>query len=172
MANTWLNKDGLYLKYGTAQATPNKAGEYCYDGPRHVIEISITDMTKITATDGSYFVSDQVFFPKNARIESVEVLTETAATGSGAVLNLGLVKTDRTTEIDFNGFIAALPQTSMTPAGKWTQLHEGDTDAGALIGTTTSNVGYIVADYDTAAFTAGAIKIRIYYHMLDTTFNT
>lgn len=171
MANTWLNKDGLYLKYGPTSIGPNTAGEYCYDGPRHVIE-AIIDLTKVTATDGSYFVSDQVFFPKNARIESVEVLTDTAATGTGAVLNVGLCKTDRTTEIDFNGLIAALPQTSLTPAGKWTQLHEGDTDAGALIGTTTTNTGYIVADYDTAAFTAGKIVVRIFYRNIDSTFNT
>ncbi len=163
MTNTWLNKDGLYVKFGTAQADKNNGGEYHFDGPRHLIEVKL-DLTKVTATDGSYIVSDTIFFPKNARIEQVDVVTETAATGTGAVLNVGLVKTDRSTEIDFNGFIAALPQTSMTPAGKTTQLHEGDTDAGALIGTTTANTGYIVADYDTAAFTAGVAIIRIYYH--------
>jgi hypothetical protein len=160
-----MNNDGLYQKYGTTQATSNIAGEYHYDGPRHCIEIADLDLTKVTVTDGSYIVSDQVFFPKNARIETIELITETAATGTGAVLNLGLVKTDRSTEIDFNGFLAAFPQTSMTPAGSFTTFHEGSTDAGALFGTTTSTVGYICADYDTAAFTAGKVRIRIYYTM-------
>lgn len=165
MAQTWMNPDGLYQKYGTTQATSNVAGEYHYDGPRHCIEIEDLTLTNVTATNGSYFVSDQVFFPKNARIEAVEVITETAATGTGAVLNVGLCQTDRTTLIDYQAFIAALPQTSLTPAGKYTLLHQGDTYAGAKIGATTSNVGYIVADYDTAAFTAGKVRIRIYYTM-------
>lgn len=165
MTQTWLNNDKLYIKYGTTQATSNVAGEYHYDGPRHCIEIDDLTLANVTATDGSYFVSDQVFFPKNARIEAVEVIAETAATGTGAVLNLGLCQTDRSTEIDFNGLLAAFPQTSLTPAGKYTLNHEGDTYAGALIGTTTSTVGYIVADYDTAAFTAGKARIRIYYTM-------
>lgn len=159
-----LNKDGLLLKYGTDKATANIAGEYHVDGPRHVIEATLT-LTNVTATDGSYLVSDQVFFPKNARIEQVDVITETAATGSGAVLNLGLIKTDLTTEIDYNGLLAAIAQTVMTPAGKTTQVRTGDTYAGALLGTTTAFTGYIVADYDTAAFTAGKVIIRIYYHV-------
>jgi len=159
-----LNKDGLLQKYGTDRATTNYAGEYRFDGPRHLIEVVIPDMTKLTATDGAVLLSDQVFVPKSCRIEQVDVVTETAATGSGAVMNVGLIKTDLATEIDYNGLVAALPQTSMTPAGKTTQLRYGDTYAGALIGTTTAYVGMLVGDYDTAAFTAGKVIVRIYYH--------
>lgn len=161
-----LNKDGLLLKYGTDKAVSNTVGEYRFDGPRHLIEITIPDMTAITATDGSYLLGDQTMVPKNARIEQIDVVTETAATGSGAVLNIGLIKTDLTTEIDYNGLVAAIAQTVLTPAGKTTQIRQGDTYAGALLGTTTANTGYLVADYDTAAFTAGKVIIRLYYHMV------
>jgi len=163
MANTWLTNDKLFLKYGPTLAVPNVAGEEDLDGPLHCISIKL-DLTKVTATDGSYYVSDQVFLPKNARIAQVDVVVQTAATGTNAVLNLGLVNTDRATEIDYNGLIAALPVTSMTPAGTTTRLNTGSTYAGALIGATNSTVGYIVADYDTAAFTAGVVYIRVYYY--------
>lgn len=158
------NRDGLILKYGTDKAVANTVGEYSFDGPRHLIEITISDLTKITATDGSFLLSDQYILPKSARIEQVDVVTETAATGSGAVLNIGLISTDLATEIDYNGLIAAVAQTVLTPAGKTTQIRTGDTYAGALLGTTTASAGYLVADYDTAAFTAGKVIVRIYYH--------
>lgn len=159
---TWLNNDGLYLKSGTDAATVNKAGEYELDGPAHLIEATIT-LSGLTASP--VIQSDQVFFPKGARIEKVEVVTQTAATGAGAVLNVGLVRSsDRSTAIDADGFVAALPLASMDAAGETTVLTAGSTYAGSSIGTTTATyVGMITADYDTAAFTAGVVKVRIYY---------
>lgn len=167
MANTWLNNDKLYIKFGTSAADVATAGEYRYDGPLHMVEVKIPDMTKITATDGSYILDDAFRIGKGWRIQTVEVITDTACTGTGAVLNVGIIRSDRSTEEDFNGFLAALAQTSLTPAGKTLTLHTGDTSAGALLGTnlaSTAASGYLVADYDTAAFTAGAIRIRIYYY--------
>lgn len=161
---SWMNNDGLFIEYGTEKAVANTGGEYRFDGPRHCIEVDI-DLTKLTVTNGGTILSDTTFFPKNARIEEVDVLVLTAATGSTAVLNVGLVKTDRTTEIDFNGFVAALPQTSLSAAGDMVKLNVGSTDAGALIGTVTTNSGYLTADYDTAAFTAGKVRVRIFYSM-------
>lgn len=163
MANTWLNDDGLYVKFGTAQADLNNGGEYHNDGPHHVIEVKL-DLTKVTVGNGSYIVSDTIFFPKNARIEQVDLFVETGATGSTATLNLGLIKSDRSTEIDFNGFAAAVAQSALATAGDKVRLNVGSTGAGALIGTKTTNSGYICADYDTAAFTAGVVIVRIYYY--------
>lgn len=163
MALPTLTADGLLRKYGPDTATNNTAGTFSAEMDRNVIEVTIPDLTKVTSTDGSWLLSDQVFFPKNSRIEEVQVVTETAATGSGAVLNIGLIRTNLTTEIDYNGLVAAIAQTALTPAGKTTIIRTGDTYAGALLGTTTSNTGYIVADYDTAAFTAGKLVVRIYF---------
>lgn len=167
MTQSWLNNDKLYLKYGTSQADLNVAGEYHFDGPDHMFEVKIPDLTKVTATDGSYILDDSFRLGKGWRIRRVEVITDTAATGSGAVLNIGIVRSDRSTEEDFNGLVAAIPQTSLTPAGKTTTLNAGDTYAGALIGANTASTaasGYLTADYDTAAFTAGAVRVRVFYY--------
>lgn len=167
MANTWKNADGLYVKFGTAAAALSEAGEYHFDGGQHLIEIKIPDMTAVGST--STILDDAFRTGQNWRIDEVKVITDTVCTGSGAVLNVGIVKSDRSTAVDADGLIAALPVTSMDAAGETTILTAGSTYAGALIGTSltsTSASGYIVADYDTAAFTAGAIRILIKYSLL------
>ena len=158
---SWKNNDGLFLKFGTENAVSNTGGEYRTNGALHEIEVKI-DLT--TLGTSASIQSDQIFFPKNARIEEVEVVTHTAATGTGAVLNIGLQQTDRSTEIDYDGFVAAAALTTLDAAGEKTVLRVGSTGAGALIGATNSTVGYITADYDTAAFTAGVIYVRIRYY--------
>lgn len=161
MVQAWFNPDKLYLKYGPDKATSNKTGEYDYDGPTHYVE-TVIDLSTLTASPT--IISDVYTFPKNARIEKVTVVTQTAATGAGAVLNVGLVQSaDRTTAIDADGFVAALPLASMDAAGETTVLVVGSTYAGTSIGTTNATVGLITADYDTAAFTAGQVKVRIEY---------
>lgn len=159
----WLNNDGLYIKTGYEQAAgPTLAGEIKTYGRLREIEVKI-NLTSLGT--GSTILSDVTYFPKGARIEEVEVVTETAATSGGAaVLNLGLIRTDRTTAYDADGFIAALAITTHDAAGEKTVLRVGSTGAGAFIGTTLANVGLLVADYDTAAYTAGVLKVRIRYY--------
>jgi len=109
-------------------------------------------------------MDDVTIFPKNARIERVDVITETAVTSSGSgVMNIGFNRTDRTTALDVDGLVAALPVASFNAAGETVSLTAGSTYAGALIGTTTAYAGVFVADYDTADFTAGKVVIRVYY---------
>lgn len=161
MANTWMNSDGLYLKTGTQEAVLSTAGEYRNDGPQHVVEVTIYDMTVLGTA--SAIMDDVTFVPKNARIDKVDVITDTVCTGTNAVMNVGLTRRDRSTAIDADGLVAAIPVTSLDGAGETTSLTAGATYAGALIGTTLANNGYIAADYDTAAFTAGKVTIRVYY---------
>ncbi len=161
MANTWMNKDGLYVKFGTAQADLNNGGEYCFDGPNHLTEVKI-DLTTLAST--ATIVSDTVFFPKSARLEKIEIVTSTAATSAGAAtLDIGLVQNDRSTEIDANGFVAALAKTSVDASGETTTITAGGTGAGALVGVTNTTSGYITANYGTAAFTAGVIYVRLFW---------
>lgn len=158
----WYNSDGLYIKFGTDEATVGKAGEYETDGPQRMVELTISALTSLGTA--AAIQDDHVVIPKNARIEKVEVITTTAATSSGsAALNIGLARTDRTTELDYDGLVAALAKTAIDAAGETNVLTVGSTGAGALIGTTLSYNGLLTADYDTAAFTAGAIKVRVYY---------
>ena len=162
---TWLNNDNLYRKFGTTQATVQKGGEYRLDGPEHMIEVKLT-LADLTQTET--IQSDTIFFPKNARITKVEVVTHTAA-ATGTAIDVGLIRsTDRTTEIDYNGFLAAFPTGSMNAAGLTTTLYEATTYNGALIGTTTADyAGHISASMtDATAFTAGVIYVRIFYYMV------
>lgn len=158
----WYNSDGLYVKFGTEEAQVGKAGMYRTAGPQQMCELTISDLTALTTTG---VIQDyNVVLPKNARIEKVEVITTTAVTSGGsATLDIGLIRTDTSTAYDDDGLVAALALTSFDSAGETAALTVGSTSAGALIGTTLANNGYLVASYNTAAFTAGAIKVRIYY---------
>lgn len=159
----WYNSDGLYVKFGTEEATAGKAGGYNTLGPQQMVELFISDMTSVTATAA---IQDyNIVIPKNARIEKVELITQTAVTDAGgtSVLNVGLKKTDNATELDYNGLLAALPLASFNAAGETYSAIVGATYAGALVGTTLSENGYLTVDYDTEAFTAGAVRIRIFY---------
>lgn len=164
MAKTWFNNDKLYLKTGVDEATRSVAGEYDFDGMYHDVEFTIQDMTKVVSAGGvTAIVDDNFFFPTGARIDKCEVVVETACTGTGATLDIGLIRTDRSTELDYNGIVAAEILSTLTPAGTLTTHTAGSTYAGALMGTTTANPGYLTINYNTAAYTAGKIVVRIFW---------
>jgi len=162
----WLNTDGLYLKFGPEKTTPNKGGEYTTTGALREIKFKI-DLTTLTELETP--LSDTVFFPK-MRVHSIDVLTHTVA-ATGVAIDLGLVQTNRTTEIDFNGFLAAYPIAQMSTAGELVSIQQEVTvpvsmvGLGALVGTTTTNPGYVTCSRTTAtAFTAGVIIVTIRYY--------
>lgn len=160
---TWMNNDGLYIKYGADEGAVGKAGAYsAMVAGQLVVEV---DITLTSLGTGSSILDDNVFIPKGYTITQVEVIATTAATSGGsAALNIGLIRKDRSTAIDADGLVAALALTAIDATGETTVLRKGSTGAGALIGTVTDATypGYLVADYDTAAFTAGVVKVKIY----------
>lgn len=168
---TWSNNDGLYLKFGTDRATAKAAGEYRYDGPERVVEVEIPLASLTTSTN--YFASDTATIPNGARVSRVVLYVETAATSGGsATLDVGLVDQDRTTAFDDDGFIAALALAEMSDVGAnilftpgSDSTPAGESGVGALVGTTLSNTGLIVASANTAVFTAGRVVVRIYYYI-------
>lgn len=157
----YMDNTGLYVKTGLEQTVPSTGGEYKTFGEHREIELKI-DLT--TLTEIETVINDNIFFPVGMKIESVTVYTDTAAaTGTG--IDLGLVRTDRTTEIDFDGILAGVLTATLT-AGSTQVLVKGSTGVGALItnGTVTSNVGHITCSRTSAtAFTAGVIRVRIRY---------
>lgn len=161
---TWTNNDGLFIRYGTDEATATKAGVH----PTGVAGMQVAEV-RITLTDlgtASAIMANTTVIPSGVRIHKVEVVNETAATSGGsAVLNVGLVRLDRTTAYDEDGLVAALALASFNAAGETAELYAGPAPSGALIGTTLANPGLLVADYDTAAFTAGVILVRVYYYV-------
>lgn len=162
MSKTWNNGDGLYLKTGTDEAARSVAGEYEFDGEYHLVELVIQAMTGLTSS--AVIQDDNFFFPTGARVDKVEVITETAATSGGsATLDIGLQRYDRSTELDYNGLLAAVAITSHDAAGETVTYTAGVSGAGALVGTTLANPGYLTANYNTAAYTAGKLVIRIFW---------
>lgn len=158
---TVINADGLTLKYGTDRAAVGKGGEYVTVGATRELELKI-DLT--TLTQAETILSDAAVLPAGARIQEVEVVTHTAA-ATGTAIDLGTIRMDRTTELDYNGLLAAFPTASMNAAGEKTVIVDNTTYDGVQVGTTLVYPAYISASMtDATAFTAGVIFVRIRYY--------
>lgn len=158
----WLDNTGLYQKYGLEQTVPQAGGEFKDYGDTREIEFKI-DMTKLTATPTVIPGMDNVFMPANMTIEQVEIIVETAA-ATGVSIDIGFIRTDRTTTINSTGLIATEVLATLTPAGKKIVYNVGTAKAGAFIGTTIgSNPGYFTANSTATLFTAGQLTVRVKY---------
>ncbi len=98
-------------------------------------------------------------------------MTQTVG-ATGTAIDVGLIKTDRTTEIDYDGLLAAAPLGIMDLAGERTiftaatTVPASATGTGALIGTTLTYTGHISASRtDSTAFTAGVVWMTVRYYM-------
>lgn len=163
------NADGLRQRYGVNEVTVQRGGEYTRlsDG-RHCVEVTLDLLalsTAATAASGNeVIICDNVTIPNGAFIEEIIVMVTKETSGTNANLDLGLVDQDRTTEIDFNGLLAAADAfNGGTDLGSWTQYVLGTTEVGALMGTKITNTGLLTASADVADWTAGVLKIRIFY---------
>ncbi len=160
---TWLNNDGLLVRFHRSEGDLSKTGEYNTLGPTRVIE---TKIDLATLPTGSTILDDYVTVPRGARIEYIEVLTDVAATSGGTSnLNFGVVRTDRSTTYDADGFLASFALSNINAVGKYTKVVVGSTGAGTLVGTTLAYAGLLVADVDTAVFTAGTIRVRVGFYI-------
>lgn len=163
---TWNNVDNLYIRYGTDEATVGVAGEYgtVDSGNYHVTEVKL-DLS--TLTDTAVIIDNNAIFPANAIVAKVETFAEVAATSSGTgTIDVGLVKlSDRTTEIDFEAFIKDGTLANCDALGETVVLTKGVATAGDKMGTTVGTAaGLITANYNTAAFQTGTLKIKIYWY--------
>lgn len=165
---TWMNDDGLYIKYGRSEGTStHPAGIYAGSfANEQVAEVTI-DLTVLTQTET--ILNDAVWIPNNAWVTKVEVITVEAA-ATGTAIDVGLIDQDRSTEVDYDGFLAAFATATMNAVGEVVEFREvGSTPAsittqGALVGQEVTNTGYLSASItDATAFTAGKVKVRIYF---------
>lgn len=186
----WLNKDGLFLKFGTDKTIVEAASEYAFDGPNRIVETTINLATvnagaSINATPT--IISDNLIFPAppsgQLYIEKVELIVETLATSGGSpTLSVGLIQMDRNTipsnystafinaevftELQATGTIEYL-----NPNGSTTSIPAGSTRGGGLIGSSPANATgpyYLTATGTATAFTAGIVRVRIYYRGIGT----
>lgn len=165
MAQTWLNNDGLYIKFGNKRGDAGIAGSFAApaNGAQTVVEF---DITLSSLTSSAAVIDDNVVLPQNARIEKVELLPIEAADSASdtAALNIGLIRTDRSTSYDDDGLVDAAAQTEIDTVVEVATYTVGDAgSAGALVGTVLAHNGLVTADYDTEAFTQGKVKVKIYF---------
>jgi hypothetical protein len=176
-----MNSDGLYVKYGLEEGKSAVGGEYSKDGNIHEYEVTIdyTEVLSATAAivdGGSSPGPLGVVIPEGLRITEVEVYTATAFTSSGTIGSATLVmglkkKSDRSTELDHDGFTTSSFVGGVFDAvGETTIIRTGTTGAGAYLtaASTVSEDGVFVAANSAHAshpFTAGKaiVKIRGYY---------
>lgn len=166
----YLNTDGLWIKVDGEEGITQKGGQYLPENtglPGYAeLVVDYTDITATAAIPGSSTRGELgIQIPSGVRIEQIELFAETAFTSAGAAtLDVGLIRYDRTTELDYNGFVAALALTAIDGLGEKTTITLGSTGAGALVGTTLTNPGIMTVNYTTAAYTAGKLKIRVRYY--------
>lgn len=152
---------GLRQKFGVEQTVSGTGGEYRTNGKEREIEFTLN---LVTLTETETIVDENIFFPTGVKITEVEIFVETAG-ATGVAIDVGFQRTDATTEIDYDGLLAAWVVATMTVGNK-VVLRKGGTQAGAMVGSgvATTNVGYITASRTTAtAFTTGLVKITVRY---------
>lgn len=157
---TWMNDDGLYIKFGRDRGITKKAGEFeDFDkGNEHYIEAQL-DLDVLGTSTGTVFLSDTLRIPGDAYLLKAELRVETAFTSGGsATLTLGLYDTDRSTAYDADGIDATIAVAALTAGATIT-------NDGALINTRLANNTpcLLTATVGTAAFTAGKGFLRIWY---------
>lgn len=179
---SWQNADGLQIEFGTLKSTVVDVGDYVMYGACRVLDIGL-DLTTLTTTPA--ILSPTTFFPPaggtsgaNSNswiVEKAELTVETAATtGTAATLKVGLIQDDRTTTPTnyAQAFVNAETTAAMATAGD-RQLYvgadsvpAGSTHGGILIGITPAAATgpyYITASTGTGTFTAGKVRVRIFY---------
>jgi hypothetical protein len=162
----WMNDDGLYVKFGTEEGVSSHAAG-TYASPVGGVTITEVDIVLSSLTATETILNDAVWIPANAHILWVDTITVVAA-ATGTAIDVGLIDQDRSTEIDYDGLLAAWPAANGSVVGetvRFTEAHTvvaGATGTGALVGTELTNTGYVSASRtDATAFTAGKIRVQI-----------
>lgn len=154
----WTNKDGLTVLMHKEQGEDNFTGSTIRGATQEFV-LNIDDATTLEATAPTPSALDG-FIPAGAYITRAYIIVDEAFDSSGsATLTVGVYEQDGTA-IDADGIDAAVALTAIDADG---DVVVAD---GALVGGT-ATVGtadaYIVANYGTAAFTAGSAKVVIEY---------
>lgn len=158
----WTNADGLTYFFA-GELREYQGGELPAAGANRTIEIEVVaaDLT----TTAQAFGEPWIIIPRNSVIESVEVISETALVG-GTSIDIGLMRLDGTTELDYDGLVNDLPIANLNVTGEKNVITAGVTYAGALVGTETAYPGYLTV-LETGTFSAGHLVIRVNLYVKD-----
>lgn len=174
MDNTWLNSDGLYVKFGKTEGTSRTQGGFvCSYGP--IAEYwYMLDLTQLDQNEN--IQNDVLAIPANSLILNVRTITVVAG-ATGTAIDVGLIANTRVTTTDLNGSItdadpdgllAAAPIANYNAVGEDSvykiaaTIPTGLTGTGALIGTILTVPTLVTASRtDATAFTAGKLLLGV-----------
>lgn len=174
MDNTWLNSDGLYVKFGkTEGVSRTQGGMVCYYGPTATYWYNL-ELTQLDQNEN--IQNDVLVIPANSLILNVRTITIVAG-ATGTAIDVGLIANTRVTTTDLNGSItdadpdgllAAAPIANYNAAGEDSvyklaaTIPTGLTGTGALIGTILTVPTLVTASRtDGTAFTAGKLLLGV-----------
>jgi len=167
------NADGLLRKYGRTESVQGRGGEFMVDSSTHVTEFNVgyADFALGTDATHNYILDYDVVLPAGAILEKCEFFTTTAwdSSGDGFIANFGLIKRSDFTIIDADGLMDSVTQSVMDLAGNLVVTQAAGsypditTYAGAELGTALSYDSLVTCFWETAAPTAGAGKLKIYW---------
>ena len=178
---SWMNGDGLFVKFGTEEAATSRGGHYATDDQgRHVIEFVIDWKDCLSATAavlGSVATvanpltgSFGVLVPEGFVPEFMEAVTAVAWTSSGTIgtadLEIGLKKaSDRSTVYDADAFTTtSFVGGVFDAANETTLIKSGATGVGSAFGIAlTENAVITVRNSGHAShpYTAGVLRCRL-----------
>ena len=173
---SWINGDGLYVKFGTEEAVTHRGGSVKNVDGRYEFQFIVDWKDLLSATDtilgsasGVQTGSFGVLIPKGLHIEELEIVATTAFTSSGTIgsstLSMGFIREDRSTTYDVDGllttsFVAGV----LDAAGEKTVIRIGSTGCGALVGTVLANDGLIMvanSAHSSHPYTAGRANVVV-----------
>lgn len=164
-AGSWLNPDGLLVRFGKEAQVDAVVGSPTHmgDDTLFIADIDYIRLPAFQSADTTgviYGNYPNAAIPAGAYIKSAVLdVDDVAFAGATAVLTLGLVQADGT-EIDNNGLFN-ITDGAVANLG----LGTARAGTGALIGTKLATTGYLWASVTTASFTAGRGRLTVTYWM-------
>ena len=158
--STWTNSDGLVVGFGTHDEDNDVSA--LRGGTEKTIEVEF-DLVDLADTFAAANRKPQeVIIPRGSIIKSAYIQTLVAATGSSSTLDIGTWGTNDVVDVA-DGLVADVTIAEMTSIG---EVHVLD---GALIsasgqtavGATSASDVVLAPSYETAAFTAGRIRLTV-----------
>ncbi len=160
--STWVNADGLEVKFGLDEAIHGNLGSYSKLGPVHEEELLIKFDELPAVASNSVIVSRSFLLPKGAFIESVEFLKpSTTFVGGTVTFDVGIVDaSDGTSNADPNALVDAMTLAEINAGGSniagW---------AGVAVGAVLARTSMVTWEQNTAAYTAGETSVRIKWYV-------
>lgn len=155
MGSFYTNADGLQQQYGP-RGVLSGAKEAAGGGVKKFLILDFNGVGLVDTTPVLDLSAARL--PAGAYVIAATLLVEVTFTGATATLDIGTFKASDGTALDIDGFVAAEAVAGLTAGADIA-------GAGAQIGTIIAEDTYVIATYNTAAFTAGKARCVIEYMM-------